>query len=72
MLNAANEISVAAFLAGRIGFQSIAATNEAVLHAHLERREGAVVSHIDDVRAADQWARERARRELGLAPGAPA
>jgi 1-deoxy-D-xylulose-5-phosphate reductoisomerase len=72
VLNAANEISVAAFLAGRIGFQSIAATNEAVLHAHLERREGAVVSHIDDVRAADQWARERARRELGVAPGAPA
>jgi 1-deoxy-D-xylulose-5-phosphate reductoisomerase len=72
VLNAANEVSVAAFLAGQIDFQSIAATNEAVLYAHLERREGAVVNHIDEVRAADRWARDCAHRQLGLEPGAPA
>jgi 1-deoxy-D-xylulose-5-phosphate reductoisomerase len=69
VLNAANEVSVAAFLAGEIGFPSIAATNETVLHTHLERRAGAVVSHIDDVRGADRWARDCARRQLGLEPG---
>jgi 1-deoxy-D-xylulose-5-phosphate reductoisomerase len=70
VLNAANEVSVAAFLAGEIEFSSIAATNQAVLSAHLGQREGAVVSHIDDVRVADQWARDCARRQLGLEPGA--
>jgi 1-deoxy-D-xylulose-5-phosphate reductoisomerase len=70
VLNAANEVSVAAFLAGEIEFSSIAATNQAVLSAHLGQREGAAVSHIDDVRVADQWARDCARRQLGLEPGA--
>ena len=66
VLNAANEVSVAAFLAGRISFPAIAQTNRAVLDLHLAERRGAVVSDLGQVEAADGWARERARLKLGL------
>jgi 1-deoxy-D-xylulose-5-phosphate reductoisomerase len=66
VLNAANEVSVAAFLDGRIAFPAIAQTNRAVLDLHLAERRGAVVSDLGQVEAADGWARERARLELGL------
>ena len=66
VLNAANEVSVAAFLAGRISFPAIAQTNRAVLDLHLAERRGAVVSDLGQVEAADGWARERAREKLGL------
>ncbi len=56
ILNAANEVAVAAFLDGRLSFPGIAALNEAVL--------GALTAHpahdLDDVIAADAQARERA------------
>ena len=60
VLNAANEVSVAAFLEGRIPFPRIAATNAAVLNDHVARDPGATLVELDDVLAADAWARKRA------------
>ncbi len=57
ILNAANEVAVAAFLGGRIGFLDIAAIVEEVLN----RYSAPVPSAIDDVLAADARAREEAR-----------
>lgn len=59
--NAANEEAVAAFLGGRIGFLDIVATVEEVLGAH----EGGAVRDVADVRAAEAWARARARERVG-------
>lgn len=64
VLNAANEIAVAAFLAGRVPFSSIADTNRAVLAAHLDTSRGAVAEHLADVTAADTWAREQAKERI--------
>jgi 1-deoxy-D-xylulose-5-phosphate reductoisomerase len=63
VLNAANEIAVAAFLAGRLGFPGIARVIEAVLecHAHRPAQELAVVLE------ADRWARDMAERMLAEA-----
>jgi len=58
--NAANEVAVAAFLAGHIPFGRIADTIERVLEAH--RSEP--VRDLDTVRAADRWARARAHEVL--------
>ncbi len=58
VLNAANEVAVEAFLAGRIRFPAIAAINHAVLEAHIERGPAAELQNLDDVLAADAWARE--------------
>ncbi len=58
--NAANEVAVAAFLSGAISFGRIAETIERVLEAH--RIEP--VRDLETVRAADQWARGRAREVL--------
>ena len=66
VLNAANEVSVAAFLDGRIPFSAIADTNRQVLDQHLAERGGVVVDELGQVTAADRWARERARKSLGL------
>ena len=59
--NAANEVCVDAFCAGRIGFLDIVDTVEAVLHDHLT---GGHVPDpdltLDAVLAADAWARARA------------
>ena len=65
VLNAANEIAVAAFLARRLNFDGIAAVIESVLQQHAT---GAVTS-LDDALAADAWARERAHAALTIAPG---
>ncbi len=59
-LNAANEVSVAAFLDGRFAFPGIAAVNAAVLEEHLARAGGAALRDLDDAREADAWARRRA------------
>lgn len=48
-LNAANEIAVAAFLQGRIGFLDIGALNSAMLEAHVPKRIG----DLDTVLQAD-------------------
>jgi len=66
VLNAANEVAVAAFLEGAIPFPEIVATNAAVLEAHLAHSGTAAVRDLADVRAADGWARATARARLGL------
>jgi 1-deoxy-D-xylulose-5-phosphate reductoisomerase len=63
VLNAANEVGVAAFLNGEIPFPAIAARNAAVLEAHLARRGRAELRDLADVLEADAWARARAREE---------
>jgi 1-deoxy-D-xylulose-5-phosphate reductoisomerase len=64
VLNAANEVSVAAFLAREAGFGAVAATNTAVLEAHDARACGQALRDLDDVLEADAWARARARAVL--------
>ena len=53
VLNAANEIAVAAFLAGRLAFRSIPVVIERAMAAHTP----APVQSLADVRAVDAWAR---------------
>jgi 1-deoxy-D-xylulose-5-phosphate reductoisomerase len=59
-LNAANEVAVAAFLDGRIGWLAI----PDVLKAILDRHDGAVADGVDAVVRADQRARDVARRVI--------
>jgi 1-deoxy-D-xylulose-5-phosphate reductoisomerase len=56
VLNAANEIAVEAFLAGRLGFTGIAEIIEAALGLH----ETNQIETVADVIAADKWARRTA------------
>jgi 1-deoxy-D-xylulose-5-phosphate reductoisomerase len=58
--NAANEVAVAAFLEGRIGFLEIAET----VAAALGEVDGAPARDLDDLVLADEEARRAARREL--------
>lgn len=68
VLNAANEIAVAAFLGRRLNFAGIAAVIESVLQQHQARPVGTLA----DALAADAWARERATAALGLRQAAGA
>jgi 1-deoxy-D-xylulose-5-phosphate reductoisomerase len=61
VLNAANEIAVAAFLEGRIGFLGIAA----IVEAALERCDGGNVEGLADILAVDAEARRTAERLIG-------
>ena len=54
VLNAANEMAVARFLEGRIGFTSIPQVIERTMDAH----SPAEVTTLEQVRAVDKWARE--------------
>ena len=64
VLNAANEVAVAAFLAGRLGFAGIPELIERVL----ERHENAAATTLEAVLGADAWARDTAGSLLvGLA-----
>jgi len=67
VLNAANEVSVAAFLARRIRFPTIAAANAAVLEAHAAQRGRATLRDLADAREADGWARARTTEWLATA-----
>jgi 1-deoxy-D-xylulose-5-phosphate reductoisomerase len=60
VLNAADEVAVAAFLDGRIPFTGIAAVIERVL----EEMPAQPVSHFDDLFATDLEARERSREAI--------
>jgi len=62
-LNAANEVAVAAFLAGECGFLGIETTVEAVLGAHA--RED--LESIEQLEAVDAWARATAHEALAKA-----
>jgi 1-deoxy-D-xylulose-5-phosphate reductoisomerase len=65
VLNAADEVAVAAFLAGKIPFSGIPAAIEGVL----EEMPARPVSHFDDLFAADEEARRRTEERLrGLTP----
>ena len=56
VLNAANEVAVARFLDGRVGFNSIPFIIERTMDAH----SPAAVTTLSEVRAVDRWAREHA------------
>jgi len=64
VLNAANEVAVAAFLEGRVSFPGIAAANAATLEAHVARGSHARLGDLEDVERADRWAREFAAEWL--------
>ncbi len=65
VLNAADEVAVAAFLAGEIPFTGIAAVIERVL----EEMPARPVTHFDDLFATDAEARRRSEEQVrGLAP----
>jgi 1-deoxy-D-xylulose-5-phosphate reductoisomerase len=68
VLNAANEVAVAAFLERRIEFPKIAKLNAAVLGAHLKDHLGERVDDLDAVLAADEWARRAATEWLAERP----
>ena len=57
VLNAANEVAVAAFLDGRLGFTGIPDVIEQAMDA-LRANGAAPVRTLDDVRAVDRWARD--------------
>jgi 1-deoxy-D-xylulose-5-phosphate reductoisomerase len=57
--NAANEVCVAAFLAGRLPFAGITDTVSRVVSEHSDTSRESVT--LDDVLATDRWARDRAR-----------
>jgi 1-deoxy-D-xylulose-5-phosphate reductoisomerase len=58
VLNAANEVAVEAFLAGKISFLAIAEIIRKVLDEH----QPSPLEHIDEVLRADRWGRVAARR----------
>ncbi len=60
VINAANEVAVAAFLDRRLNFDGIAGVIDNVLQQH----EPGPVRCLDDALAADAWARERATAAL--------
>jgi len=60
-LNAANEVAVAAFLAGRLDFPGIPRVVEAVLGEHRTGPAGTLAAVLE----ADRWARELAESKLG-------
>jgi 1-deoxy-D-xylulose-5-phosphate reductoisomerase len=60
VLNAANEVAVAAFLGGRLGFLGIPEIVEAVLGRHRNRTADSLGTVLED----DRWARELAQSML--------
>ncbi|MFP6655573.1 MAG: 1-deoxy-D-xylulose-5-phosphate reductoisomerase [Myxococcota bacterium] len=68
VLNAANELAVEAFLDQRLDFLGIAALNTAVLDQHLKIHRGERVESLEDVMAADVWARKVATEWLEANP----
>jgi 1-deoxy-D-xylulose-5-phosphate reductoisomerase len=57
VLNAANEVAVEAFLAGKLGFTGIARVIARTMDAHRAGRAGTLA----EIRQTDAWAREHAR-----------
>ena len=66
VMNAANEVAVEAFLAGKIGFMAIAESIEKVMDLHTPHD----LRNIEEVLEADRWGRTTAREVLGVAPQA--
>jgi 1-deoxy-D-xylulose-5-phosphate reductoisomerase len=61
VLNAANEIAVAAFLDRKIGFTDIAGTVEKAMQAH----EAWTPVELEEYIQADRWGRDKAREIIG-------
>jgi 1-deoxy-D-xylulose-5-phosphate reductoisomerase len=61
VLNAANEISVQAFLDGKLGLTDISAVNKGVMDEHTT----SPADSLDAILKADEWARSRAIMKLG-------
>jgi len=61
VLNAANEVAVAAFLDKKVGFTDIAATVDKTMQAH----EAFLPVELDEYLQADRWARETAKKIIG-------
>jgi 1-deoxy-D-xylulose-5-phosphate reductoisomerase len=61
VLNAANEVAVAAFLDGRLAFTGIAALIADAMKAY-ERQRSPDIRTLAEVRAVDAWARQFAER----------
>jgi 1-deoxy-D-xylulose-5-phosphate reductoisomerase len=66
VLNAANEVAVEAFLAGRLTFPGIPQAIERALDAAATRTSAP--QSLADVRAADAWARAFTRETIGTLP----
>jgi 1-deoxy-D-xylulose-5-phosphate reductoisomerase len=64
VLNAANEVAVAAFLDGRLGFTAISRVIACAMETY-ERDARSPVGNLDDVRRIDAWARDFAARAAG-------
>ena len=63
VMNAANEVAVAAFLAEQGSYLGIAECVEAVMDAH-EREGVQKVESLEQLQALDAWARETARKSV--------
>lgn len=64
VMNAANEVAVASFLAGQIGYLDIASCVEAAMDAH-EGEGVQAVESLEQLEAVDEWARSYARLWCG-------
>jgi 1-deoxy-D-xylulose-5-phosphate reductoisomerase len=62
VMNAANEVAVDAFLAGKIKFTEIAVLIEKTMSAH----DGHSLGSVEEVMHADLWGRKKTRELLGL------
>ncbi|MGH7564762.1 MAG: hypothetical protein ACREK5_10125, partial [Gemmatimonadota bacterium] len=62
VFNAANEVAVSAFLAGRIGFPQIPALSESVLSEH----DVQPADSVETLFEADRWARAHAGERAGI------
>lgn len=62
VMNAANEIAVAAFLAGSVGFLDIEQTVDAVLSAHVREP----LESVEQIENVDAWARAKALEFLAI------
>jgi 1-deoxy-D-xylulose-5-phosphate reductoisomerase len=63
--NAANEVCVEAFRQGRMPFTGIVDTIASVLTSHPVSSDGSTSLDVDEVLAADTWARDQAASLLG-------
>ncbi|WP_027718253.1 1-deoxy-D-xylulose-5-phosphate reductoisomerase [Desulfovirgula thermocuniculi] len=61
VLNAANEVAVAAFLEGKIAFSRIPEVVSGVMEEHRAVRKPG----LEEIMAADRWARQKAREKVG-------
>jgi len=71
VLNAANEVAVAAFLGRQLAFPQIAELNAAILDVHLAEHAGQRVEDLKAIVRADAWARGAATEWLVKHPEHP-